>query len=89
VRVLDDYSTGNKLDCDLLIVGVGAPNLVNGQDIKEGCSVVDFGSTIVDRKTLGSLNYDSELGHLGLISPSPGGMGPLVIRFLIMNFLRI
>ncbi|NMB69629.1 bifunctional 5,10-methylenetetrahydrofolate dehydrogenase/5,10-methenyltetrahydrofolate cyclohydrolase [candidate division WWE3 bacterium] len=89
VNVLDNYKTGVPLTSDLLILSAGVPNLVNGEDISSGCAVIDFGSSIVEGKTVGDLNMHSALGHLSNISPSPGGMGPLVVRFLVMNFLGI
>jgi hypothetical protein len=38
---------------------------------------------------VGDLDMNSKLDHLGIISKSPGGMGPLVVRYLILNFLGI
>jgi methylenetetrahydrofolate dehydrogenase (NADP+) / methenyltetrahydrofolate cyclohydrolase len=84
-----NYGTGDKVDSDLLILGTGIPNLVNGDDICEKCNVLDFGSSIVDGKVVGDLNKNSKLDHLGLISLSPGGIGPVVIRFLLINFLNL
>lgn len=89
VTVNEHYKTGDKLDCDLLVLSAGVPGLVHGEDIKPGCHVIDFGSSIIEGKTKGDLDLTSQLDHLGFVSPSPGGMGPLVIRFLIMNFLNI
>ena len=89
VTVLNDYQTGQKIDADLLLLSAGIPNLVRGEDISAGCDVVDFGSSIKDGKTTGDLDQNSSLEHLGLVSMSPGGVGPLVVRYLIMNFLGI
>lgn len=89
VTVLNDYQTGQKIDADLLILSAGIPDLVKGEDISKGCDVVDFGSSIKDGKTTGDLDRNSSLEHLGLVSMSPGGVGPLVVRYLIMNFLGI
>lgn len=89
VNINLNYRTGDKIDSDLLILGTGTPNLVNGGDISGGCAVLDFGSSIVDGKVVGDLNKDSNLSHLGLISLSPGGIGPLVVRFLILNFFGL
>ena len=89
VSVINDYQTGQKIDTDVLVLSAGIPNLVRGEDVSAGCDVVDFGSSVVDGKTTGDLVQDSSLEHLGLVSMSPGGVGPLVVRFLIMNFLGI
>jgi methylenetetrahydrofolate dehydrogenase (NADP+) / methenyltetrahydrofolate cyclohydrolase len=89
VTVLDNYKTGTPIDSDLVILSAGVPNLLNGQDLAPGSSVIDFGSSVLDGKTVGDLNMHSDLNHLVNISPSPGGMGPLVVRFLVMNYLEI
>jgi methylenetetrahydrofolate dehydrogenase (NADP+) / methenyltetrahydrofolate cyclohydrolase len=89
VTVLDNYNTGQPLEADLLLLSTGHAGLVTGPAVSANCHVVDFGSTIVEGKTLGDLALTSELGHLGWVSPSPGGMGPLVVRYLVMNYLGI
>lgn len=87
--VVENYKEGDKLDFDLLVLSTGMPKLIKPQDIKNGCHVVDFGSAVVNGKNVGDLNTDVDMSHLGVVSKSPGGMGPLVVRFLIMNHLRI
>ncbi|OGC69909.1 hypothetical protein A2415_00095 [candidate division WWE3 bacterium RIFOXYC1_FULL_39_7] len=86
---LDDYTTGDSLKADLAITSTGIARLIKGENINEGCSVIDFGSSIVDGKTVGDFDLSSKTDHLKFISPSPGGMGPLVLRYLIMNFLGL
>lgn len=89
VQFILDYKPETSLNCQLLILSAGYPALVKGERIPEGCNVVDFGSSVVDGKTIGDLDLKSEIDHLGAVSPSPGGMGPLVTRYLIMNYLGI
>jgi len=78
-----------KLDYHIVILSAGVPNLVNSSDIVTDAVVVDFGTSMVDGKVNGDLNLKSDMSHLKIVSPSPGGMGPLVIRFLILNHTRI
>lgn len=89
VQIIPNYATGMHINCQLLVLSAGVPNLVQGQDILPGVAVIDFGSSVVNGKTTGDLDLNSNLNHLSWVSPSPGGMGPLVIRFLVMNFLGI
>ena len=84
-----DYKTNFPINCHLLITSAGSPALVKGESLPEGCNVVDFGSSVLDNKTIGDFDLKSTIGHLGFVSPSPGGMGPLVTRYLLMNFLGI
>lgn len=89
VTVLTNYTPGQKIEADLLVLSAGVANLVSGESVSAGCDIVDFGSSVVEGKTAGDLNRESSTEHLGLVSFSPGGVGPLVVRFLIMNFLGI
>lgn len=89
VEILENYKTGEKLDADLIVSGTGVGNLIKGNDISKDCNVIDFGSSVVDGKVVGDLDLNSKLDDLGVVSPSPGGMGPLVVRFLLMNHLGI
>jgi methylenetetrahydrofolate dehydrogenase (NADP+)/methenyltetrahydrofolate cyclohydrolase len=89
VQFILDYKANQPLNCQLLVLSAGSPELVKGEYISKNCNVVDFSSSVVDNKTIGDLDLKSAIGHLGVVSPSPGGMGPLVTRFLVMNFLGI
>ena len=89
VNVLSDYDGKCKISCQLLILSAGVCNLVKGENIEHDCNVVDFGSSVINNKCVGDLDMNSKLDHLNFISKSPGGMGPLVVRYLIMNFLGI
>lgn len=87
VTVNANYKTGQAIKSDYLVLSSGIPNLVNGEDICKNCNVVDFGTSILNSKITGDLNKDSKLDHLGYVSLSPGGVGPVVVRSLIANFL--
>jgi len=89
VNVLSNYDGECKIDCQLLILSAGVSNLVKGQNIKDACSVIDYGSSIVDGKCVGDFDMNSSLDHLDFVSKSPGGVGPLAVRYLIMNLLGI
>mgnify|MGYP001069545461 CR=1 FL=1 len=87
VELLSNYDGKSRLNCDLLVLATGVPNLVKGENISDDCNVVDFGYSVVDGKCMGDLDMSSTLEHLGCISKSPGGMGPLVVRHLLLNYL--
>lgn len=89
VTTILNYERGMSLDCQLLILSAGVPNLVTGADIKADCHVIDFGSAVVAGKVVGDFDISSPTEHLGTLSASPGGMGPLVVRFLLMNHLGL
>lgn len=88
VDVIEDYKKHKSLNYQLVVLSAGVPSLVDATDIQSGCHVVDFGSSIVNGKTMGDLDMTSSTSHLGIVSASPGGMGPLVVRCLVSNFLE-
>ena len=89
LSVIDNYIQGEKLDYQIVILSAGVPNLVNSSDIVTDAVVVDFGTSMVDGKVNGDMDLKSDMSHFKIVSPSPGGMGPLVIRFLILNHMKI
>ncbi len=89
MTIIDNYKPNVPLNYQLLVLSAGSPNLVKCRDVKPGCHVVDFGSSVVEGKTVGDLQLEAGCDHLGFVSPSPGGMGPLVVRFLVKNLLGI
>ncbi len=82
-------SKSTVLTGDLVVLSADLPNLLLGAQIKEGAFVVDFGSAVVKEKLVGNLTMESNVSHLAVVSPAIGGMGPLVVRYLIMNHLGI
>lgn len=87
VEVIGYYEKKKHLDYQLVVTSAGVSHLLDPADLADGCSVVDFGFSRLDGKIVGDLDMTKDLSHLDVICPSPGGEGPLVVRFLIMNFL--
>lgn len=83
------FNNGDKITSDFLVSGVGKPNMLNGADISENCNVLDFGTSFYGGKIVGDLDKNSDCAHLGAVSFSPGGIGPVVVRFLVLNFLDL
>ncbi len=88
-RAIGYYSPEAVSDYDLLVLSTGVPELVSPADLSQGVSVVDFGFSRVNGHVVGDLAQDADFEHLGFVSLAKGGMGPLVVRFLFMNFLGI
>ena len=89
VEIIGYYENQKELNYQLVVSSAGVPNLINPQNLEEGSYFIDFGSSRKSGKTVGDLDMSKDYTHLEVISPSPRGMGPLVVRFLIMNFLGI
>ncbi|MFW9822660.1 MAG: bifunctional 5,10-methylenetetrahydrofolate dehydrogenase/5,10-methenyltetrahydrofolate cyclohydrolase [Candidatus Thorarchaeota archaeon] len=70
---------------DILVVAVRHPNFITKEKIKEGSIIIDVGINRVDGKLCGDVNFEDVLEKCGKITPSPGGIGPLTVHFLLRN----
>jgi len=73
---------------DILIAAVGRPNMVTGDMVKEGAVVIDVGINRVDGKLVGDVAFDEVEPKASLITPVPGGVGPMTIAMLMHNTLK-
>ena len=74
-------------EADILIAAVGQPRMVKGDWIKPGAAILDVGTTHVDGKLVGDVDFDAAAQQAGLITPVPGGVGPLTIAMVLQNTL--
>jgi methylenetetrahydrofolate dehydrogenase (NADP+)/methenyltetrahydrofolate cyclohydrolase len=73
---------------DILCVAVGRAGMVRGDWIKPGAVVIDFGVNDVDGKMVGDVAYEEAVEVAGLITPVPGGTGPMTNIMLCLNLLE-
>ena len=73
---------------DILIAAAGAPGLVKADMVKEGAVVIDVGTTKVDGKLRGDVDFDAVKDKASMITPVPGGVGPMTIAMLMHNTLQ-
>ena len=75
------------LEADVLVVAVGAPEVVTPDMVKQGSAVVDVGINRTDDGIVGDVAPDA--GELaGFITPVPGGVGPMTIAMLLQNTVK-
>jgi methylenetetrahydrofolate dehydrogenase (NADP+)/methenyltetrahydrofolate cyclohydrolase len=77
---------------DIVVAAVGRAEMVPGDWIKEGATVIDVGINRIakdDGKTrlVGDVDFDSCVARAGAITPVPGGVGPMTIACLLANTL--
>ena len=72
---------------DILCVAVGRPGMVTGDWIKPGAVVVDFGTTYMDGALKGDCEQASVEAVAGMLTPVPGGTGPMTNVMLMRNLL--
>jgi methylenetetrahydrofolate dehydrogenase (NADP+) / methenyltetrahydrofolate cyclohydrolase len=73
---------------DVLIAAVGRPGMVKGGWIKPGAAVIDVGINRTDDGLVGDVEFESAVPVAGLITPVPGGVGPMTIAMLLGNTLQ-
>jgi methylenetetrahydrofolate dehydrogenase (NADP+)/methenyltetrahydrofolate cyclohydrolase len=73
---------------DIVIAAVGRPNFVTADMVKEGAVVIDVGINRVDGKLVGDVDFANVEPIAKLITPVPGGVGPMTIALLMQNTLK-
>ena len=79
---------------DILIVAAGRPKAITAEMVKEGAVVIDvgvnrIGMTVEGKAVLcGDVDFDSVKEKAGMITPVPGGVGPMTITMLMANTLK-
>jgi len=76
-------------EADILIVAAGVPHLVDDSWLKEGCVVIDVGiHRNKDGKLIGDVHLEKASKKASMISPVPGGVGPMTVASLMENTLK-
>lgn len=80
---------------DILVAAIGRPGFVTADMVKEGAVVIDVGTTRVKSdqtksgwKLKGDVDFDEVSKKVSLITPVPGGVGPMTICSLLKNTLK-
>lgn len=75
---------------DIVVAAVGVPELVKGDWIKQGATVIDVGINRIEKqdgktKLVGDVEFEAAAKRAGAITPVPGGVGPMTIAVLLQN----
>lgn len=73
---------------DVLVVATGVPDLIRGDMIAPGATVIDVGTTVVNGVLRGDVEFESTAAVAGAITPVPGGVGPVTNIALMRNVLK-
>lgn len=74
---------------DIICVAVGKPNLITGEMVKEGAVVVDIGiNRLENGKLCGDINFNEVSARASLVTPVPGGVGPMTVACLMENTVK-
>ena len=72
-------------EADILISAIGKPKFINDEFVKDGAIVIDVGTSSVDGKITGDVDFDNVVNKASFITPVPGGVGALTTTLLIKN----
>ncbi|MEO3814720.1 hypothetical protein ABGB17_37470 [Sphaerisporangium sp. B11E5] len=67
-------------EADILVAAVGRPRLIAGEDVKPGAVVIDAG---YNPGNVGDVDFETARTRASLITPVPGGVGPMTIAVLL------
>jgi methylenetetrahydrofolate dehydrogenase (NADP+)/methenyltetrahydrofolate cyclohydrolase len=81
-----DLSTVVKR-ADIVVAAVGRPEMVKGEWIKPGATVIDVGINRTEQGLVGDVDFAGALSVAGAVTPVPGGVGPMTIAVLLRNTL--
>ncbi|XP_042860886.1 C-1-tetrahydrofolate synthase, cytoplasmic-like isoform X3 [Penaeus japonicus] len=83
---------GTVRTADILVVGIGRPQMVKGSWVKPGAVVIDCGINAIPDATkksgsrlVGDVDYDEASKVASVITPVPGGVGPMTVAMLMQN----
>lgn len=75
----------HTLNADILVAAAGVPEMIGGDMIRPGATVIDVGVHRTERGLVGDVRYDEAVEVAGAITPVPGGVGPMTVAMLLVN----
>ena len=82
-----DELARHTLDADVLVVAAGVPGIVSAEMVKVGAAVVDVGINRTEAGLVGDVD-PSAAERAALLTPVPGGVGPMTIAMVLQNTVR-
>ena len=85
----DPHQTELFRQADIIVTGTGKVKMITADMVKEGAIVMDFGYGRANGKISGDVDFESVSKKAFLITPVPGGVGPLVCATALENVIRL
>lgn len=76
-------------DANIIISATGQPNLIKSDMISKNCIIIDVGSSIKGGKVYGDVDFKNVSKKAKVITPVPGGVGPLTVACLFENLVNL
>ncbi|MCX6777395.1 MAG: bifunctional methylenetetrahydrofolate dehydrogenase/methenyltetrahydrofolate cyclohydrolase FolD [Candidatus Micrarchaeota archaeon] len=87
-HVLTKNLASHTKKADILVSAVGKPGLITAEMVKEGAVVIDVGITRLAEGLAGDVDFEKVGKKASLITPVPGGVGPMTVAMLMRNTLQ-
>ena len=75
-------------EADVLVAAVGSPGLVTADMVREGAVVIDVGTNRTEDGLVGDVDFEAVRQRASVITPVPGGVGPMTRAMLLTNTLK-
>jgi methylenetetrahydrofolate dehydrogenase (NADP+)/methenyltetrahydrofolate cyclohydrolase len=86
-HVFTDDLKKYTLEADILVVAAGVKHLIKTDMVKEGAVIFDVGITKEEDGVYGDVDFENVVKKASLITPVPGGVGPLTVAMLMKHVL--
>ncbi len=73
---------------DIVCVAVGHPRFITADMVKEGAVVIDIGINVTPEGIVGDVDYEEVAPRASLITPIPGGVGPMTTTMIMANVVK-
>jgi methylenetetrahydrofolate dehydrogenase (NADP+)/methenyltetrahydrofolate cyclohydrolase len=79
---------GEVARAEILVVAAGVPGAIPGEWIRQGAAVIDVGIHRTERGLVGDVDFAGAKTRASVITPVPGGVGPMTIAMLLANTVQ-
>ncbi|MCL2320479.1 MAG: bifunctional methylenetetrahydrofolate dehydrogenase/methenyltetrahydrofolate cyclohydrolase [Oscillospiraceae bacterium] len=76
-------------EADIIICAIGRPKFLTSEYVKEGAVVVDVGTSSVNGKITGDVDFDDVITKASVVTPVPGGVGSVTNIMLLLNMMEV
>ncbi|MGZ8567424.1 MAG: bifunctional 5,10-methylenetetrahydrofolate dehydrogenase/5,10-methenyltetrahydrofolate cyclohydrolase, partial [Actinomycetota bacterium] len=79
---------GHTRAADIVIAAAGVPQMIRGDMVRPGATVIDVGVHRTPEGLVGDVAFDEVVEVAGAVSPVPGGVGPMTVAMLLVNTVQ-
>lgn len=76
-------------NADVIISAIGRGKFIKGDMVKEGVVIIDAGTSEDNGAVVGDVDLESVMSVASIVSPTPGGVGPVTVAMLLNNVLQV